>query len=60
MQIKANITEKMKQRGLWQDAVYRFLKNKLAIFGFVSTIIIILITIFAPLIAPYPYEKQNY
>ena len=60
MHIQSQIQEKMKQRGLWQDALHRFSKNKLAIFGLISSIILILVTIFAPLVAPYPFEKQDY
>jgi ABC-type dipeptide/oligopeptide/nickel transport system permease subunit len=60
MQIQNNIRNRLKKRGLWQDAIYRFSKNKLAVFGLLASIVLIFITIFAPLVAPYPFDKQDY
>lgn len=41
---------------LWQS----FSQNKLAIFGLITIIILILAAIFAPYITPASYEEQNY
>jgi ABC-type dipeptide/oligopeptide/nickel transport system permease subunit len=55
-----NIKQVSKKRGLWQDALYRFTHNKLAVVGLIVSTLLILMTIFAFWVAPYPYEKQNY
>jgi oligopeptide transport system permease protein len=41
---------------LWRDAARRFVKNKLAVGALVVMVLLILIAIFADLIAPYPYD----
>lgn len=58
--IKQSFLNWFKQRGLWQDAIFSFTRNKLAVAGFIASLFLILITIFAPLVAPYPFEKQDY
>lgn len=60
MQMQNNLREMLKKRGLWQDAIYRFSKNKLAVFGLLVSVILIFITVFAPMVAPYPFDKQDY
>ena len=60
MQMQNNLREMLKKRGLWQDAIYRFSKNKLAVFGLLVSVILIFITLFAPMVAPYPFDKQDY
>jgi peptide/nickel transport system permease protein len=37
----------------------RLSKNPLAVISFIVTVFLVLIAIFAPLIAPYPYDKQD-
>ena len=54
------IRKKFNERGLWQDAFHRFFKNKLAVVGLIISLIFIFMTIFADVIAPYPYDKQDY
>ena len=49
-----------KERGFWQDAIYRFLKNKLAVTGLCLSLFIIVVTIFGPMLIPYKYSDQNY
>lgn len=44
---------------LWQDAATRLRKNKLAMFGLVFLIFIILLCLITPWVAPYGYEEQN-
>jgi oligopeptide transport system permease protein len=46
-------------RSLWQDTMSRLKQNHLAVFGLGVVIFLILIAIFADLIAPYSYEEQN-
>ncbi len=48
-----------KKKGQWASAVARVKKNKLAMFGLALVVIMILVAIFAPLIAPYPYDEQH-
>jgi len=47
----------LKPRSLWRDAVRNFLKNKLATAGLVIVIILILVAIFADVLAPSPYDR---
>lgn len=55
-----NIADVMpKGISLWDDAWMRLRKNKLAMFGLVFLIIMMLLCLFAPLITPYGYEEQN-
>jgi oligopeptide transport system permease protein len=42
-----------RQASLWGDAWRRLLKNKLAVFGLVTVIVLCLVALFAPIIAPY-------
>jgi ABC-type dipeptide/oligopeptide/nickel transport system permease subunit len=48
-----------KPRTFWSDAWRRLQKNKLAMLGLAVLIFITLIAIFAPVIAPYPYDQTN-
>ncbi|HUG15067.1 MAG TPA: ABC transporter permease [Thermomicrobiales bacterium] len=43
----------LRQASLWGDAWRRLLKNKLAVFGLATVILLCSIALFAPLIAPY-------
>jgi peptide/nickel transport system permease protein len=45
--------------GLWSDAWYRLKRNPAAITGFVIMAIVIVIAIFAPLVAPFGPREQN-
>ncbi len=60
MNIAKRIARNYKKRGIWQDALHRLFKNKLAVVGLIVSIMFILVTVFAPIIAPYPYDKQDY
>lgn len=46
--------------GLWRDAAYRFSKNRIAMIGLVIVTILITMAIFAPWIAPEPYDQQDF
>jgi oligopeptide transport system permease protein len=45
--------------GLWREAFGRLRKNKLAMVGLVSVILLFIIAIIGPYIAPYPYTEQD-
>ncbi|HLH72461.1 MAG TPA: ABC transporter permease [Chloroflexota bacterium] len=49
-----------KPRSLWVDAVRTFRQNRVGMAGFVIAVLVILIAIFAPLIAPYGYTAQDW
>lgn len=44
----------------WQDAWRRLKKNKLAMFGLVTLILLIVFAIFGPIFSSYDYATQNY
>ena len=50
--------KKRKKTGLI-DVWYRLKKNKLAVAALIVLLFLILIAVFAPLLAPYPYAQQN-
>jgi ABC-type dipeptide/oligopeptide/nickel transport system permease subunit len=52
-----NSLEPIEYRGFWSGAWRRFRRNALAMYGLVFVGLIILVGLFAPLIAPYPYDK---
>jgi len=45
---------------LWRDAWRRLLRNKLAVVGGATVILLCLVAIFADFIAPYSYTKANF
>ena len=45
---------------LWRDAWRRLLRNKLAVVGGVTVILLCLVAIFADFLAPYSYTKANF
>jgi ABC-type dipeptide/oligopeptide/nickel transport system permease subunit len=45
---------------LWRDAWRRLLRNKLAVAGGVTVMLLCLVAIFADFIAPYSYTKANF
>jgi oligopeptide transport system permease protein len=48
-----------KGTSLWSNSWYRLKQNRLAMIGLVVLIIIILVSLLTPWIAPYSYEAQN-
>lgn len=46
-------------RGLWQDAVSQFVKNRLAILGFGIVSVFVLAALFGPMVAPYEFFEQD-
>jgi ABC-type dipeptide/oligopeptide/nickel transport system permease subunit len=45
---------------LWRDAFRRLLRNRLAVGGGVVVILLVLVAIFADVLAPYSYTKTNF
>jgi oligopeptide transport system permease protein len=51
--------QNLKPVSLGQDAWRRLRKNKMAIFGLVVVLLYILVSLFAPLLPIYPFERQE-
>jgi ABC-type dipeptide/oligopeptide/nickel transport system permease subunit len=49
-----------KGTSLYRDAWRRLLRNKLAVAGGVTVVLLCLVAIFADVLAPYPYAKANF
>lgn len=49
-----------KKKSQFQEVWGRFKKNRLALFGMVLILLMILMVILSPLIAPYGFDEQNY
>jgi len=50
----------LQHRTLWQDAIRRFFKNRLAIVGLAIVSFFLFLALFADLLAPYPYDYANF
>ena len=50
---------KHKPVSLWRDAMHRLIRNRAAVMGGIIIIFLYLMAIFAPWIAPYPYDQQK-
>ena len=50
----------LRHRTLWQDAVRRFFKNRLAVFGLMIVSSFLFMAIFADILAPYPYDYADF
>ena len=57
---KAKTNEAPKKNKQAKEVWRRFKKNKLAVLGLVIIIVLILAAVFAPVIAPYGYDDQDY
>lgn len=53
------VEEQVKYAGFWAGAWRRFRRNVLAMYGLVFVILIVIVGVFAPFLAPYPYNKNN-
>lgn len=51
--------KRSRKKSHWGEILHRLMKNKLAVVGGIVIILLILIAIFAPLLAPYAYETQD-
>jgi peptide/nickel transport system permease protein len=55
----SSLTGKRKRRGALMGVLFRLRKSPLAMFGFLFILCLAFVAIFANLLAPYPYQKQN-
>jgi ABC-type dipeptide/oligopeptide/nickel transport system permease subunit len=53
-------TSSTRPTSLWRDAWRRLLRNRLAVAGGVTVILLVLIALFADVLAPYSYTKTNF
>ncbi len=58
-EIISDITEAEQGTSLWKDAWLRLRKNHLAIAGLAVLVVMIVLALITPWIAPYSYETQN-
>ena len=49
----------MNNSSLWQDAIRRLIQNRAAMIGGITILVLIILALFAPWIAPYSYSYQN-
>ena len=49
----------MNNSSLWQDAIRRLIQNRAAMVGGITILLLIILAVFAPWIAPYSYSYQN-
>jgi peptide/nickel transport system permease protein len=47
------------RRNLWADAFRRLLRNRLSLVGLVIFSLLVIVAIFGPALAPYPYMEQH-
>jgi oligopeptide transport system permease protein len=52
--------DRVKSRSFLQDATRRFFRNRLAVVGFSIVVIFLVVAVFAPLLAPFPYDKAYF
>ncbi|MBI3362633.1 MAG: ABC transporter permease [Chloroflexi bacterium] len=56
--IALSLTER-RETSLWQDAGRRLIKNKAAVLGLAIICLLLVVTLFAPSLAPYGYATQD-
>ncbi len=49
-----------RERSMLRDAVGRFRRNRLAMLGLFIVIVLLMLTVFADVIAPYPYDEADF
>ena len=57
--VEARLMEPVAGVGFWKDAWRRFLKSRMAVTGGVILIVVILLTLLAPLLTPYANDQQD-
>ncbi|MFO7167447.1 MAG: ABC transporter permease [Chloroflexota bacterium] len=55
----AQLEQQRPARGLWSDAWRRLRQNKAAVVGAAVVLLLVLVAIFADVLAPYPYAQQH-
>jgi ABC-type dipeptide/oligopeptide/nickel transport system permease subunit len=58
-QLQQEIAKPFKRRSLWADAFRRLVRNRLSMVGVVIFTLLVIVAIFGPTLAPYPYMEQN-
>ena len=58
-QLHNEIRQPLKQRNLWADAFRRLVRNRLSMVGLIIFSSLVIVAIFGPSLAPYPYMEQN-
>ena len=56
---QTSLADTIQGRSLWQDAITRLRKNHLAMAGLVILMIMVVVALLTPWIAPYSYEVQD-
>ena len=51
--------DERRSSGIWRDAFGRLIKNRLAIVGGIFIIFLVILGIFGPRFAPWPYDAQD-
>jgi len=54
------LSSDIRYRSAWVGAWRRFRQNKGAVLGLAYAILILVVAVFVPVLAPYPYDKVNY
>jgi oligopeptide transport system permease protein len=54
------LTQRVRSTGLWQEALRRLLRSRLATVSAVLLALLVLVAVFAPFVAPYDYTAQDY
>ena len=57
--LRGTVVRSKPARGLWGDAFARLRKNRLAMIGLVIVILLFLLAILGPILAPYQYQAQD-
>ena len=57
--LRQEVAQPIKRRSLWADAFRRLIRNRLSMIGLVILAALVIIAIFGPYIAPYPYMEQH-
>ncbi|MDR1589059.1 MAG: ABC transporter permease [Oscillospiraceae bacterium] len=53
----ADVTRK---RGQWSDVLSRLFRNKIGLLGVIIVLLLVVLTVFAPLFTRYPYDAQSF
>src|SRR5262245_56115000 len=57
--LQQEIAKPLKRRSLWADAFHRLVRNRLSMVGLFIFGALVIVAIFGPALAPYPYMEQN-
>lgn len=55
-----DLEQMTRKRSQWKDVAHRLFKNKLAVFGLVLVVLMLLAVIFANFLTPYDYSVQDF